>query len=223
MAKTTVCSLLVDQNISIYVQLKLSLLWTTPILLILVMKIAGSHNGVFSWLRHGNKTAGEKEEIPHHQKKTKNKKTPTNLNPKVQLNVSDEFLFMPEHHQTQPTTKKKGLIFVTASLQAPGWTTHSPWNNTQGREREVLCAQKLSQVTQKQEGMQAEPTCKARCWQQLPWAASDGAASSSPGNTNPLSCMSRTVNLHNLCKAWFTLLHSKYLIATSSTVSDSAF
>lgn len=47
--------------------------------------------------------AGEKEEIPHHKKY---------LNAKVQLNMSDGFLFMPEHHQNSATTKKKGLILL---------------------------------------------------------------------------------------------------------------
>lgn len=41
----------------------------------------------------------KKEEF--HTKKKKN------LNAKVQLNMSDEFLVMPECHPTQPMTKKK--------------------------------------------------------------------------------------------------------------------
>lgn len=78
---------------------------------------------------------------------------------------------------------KERVIFVLTSLQALGRTTHRPWNKMQGRKREVQRAQKRSAFTG---GMQADPTCKARCWKELRWAASDGAASSFPDNTDPL-------------------------------------
>lgn len=84
-------------------------------------------------------------------------------------------LFMPEYHQTHPTTKK-GTDFLSlhlfrhlAGLTDPGIKYKA------GKEKfSVHRRQQLSQVTEKQEGMQAEP-------------ARDGAACSSPENTSPLS------------------------------------
>lgn len=102
--------------------------------------------------------------------------------------MSDEFLVMPEYHPTQWPKKKKEWYFSLHLFRhlAEQLTDLGIKSRAEKEKFSVHRRQQLSQVTQKQEGMQADPTCKARCWKEPCWAASDGAASPIPESTDPL-------------------------------------